>query len=180
MCLLREDESIFRFYTCKCSRRPPTDSKLASHLSQRQSSILPCGLSFSGACAGNRIVVGAERMGDNDGFDSLLRESSSSTSSSSIGVGCASLSLLSFFDGEDSLEMGESRPPCDLNAPKIPLQLFVKLLFSFTCGFDRMHPLKSSGIGSPSSDEAVVVGELHLAVLIFASEVTLFKIENCH
>lgn len=115
-------------------------------------------------------------MGDNDGFDSLLRESSSSTSSSSTGVGCAPLSLVSSFVVEDSLEIGESRPPCDLNAPKIPLQLFVKLLFSFTCGFDRMQPLKSSGIGSPSSDGvAVAGGELHLVVLILASEVNLYQ-----
>lgn len=123
------------------------------------------------------MVVGAERMGDNDGFDSLLRESSSSTSSSSTGVGCASLSLLSsFFEDEDSLEMGESRPPCDLNAPRIPPQLFVKLLFSFTCGFDRMHPLKSSCTDSPSSDEAAVAGgELHLVALILASEFNLYQ-----
>ena len=108
---VQSKDKVFSVYTCKCSRRLPTDSKLASHLSQRQVPLsVPCGLSFSGARAGNRMVVGAERLGD--GFDSLLNESSSSTSSSSIGVGCASSSLLlssSFDDGEeDNLEMGES------------------------------------------------------------------------
>lgn len=124
------------------------------------------------------MVVGAERMGDSEGFDSLLRESSSSTSSSSTGVAGAS-SLLSSssssFDGVDSLEMGVSWPLCDLNAPRMPPQLLVRLLFSFTCGFDRMQPLKSNGTASPSSESAAAGGGLHLAVLILESEDNLFE-----
>jgi len=113
-------------------------------------------------------------MGESDGFDSLLRESSSSMSSSSIGVTWVSSLLPSFSDGGDNLEMGDSWLPCNLSAPKIPPQPFVRLLFSFTCGFDRMQPLKSNGTDSPSNDEAVVVGgELHLVVLMLASELSL-------
>jgi len=158
-------------YTCRCSKRPPTDSKMTSHLSQRQIPLsVTCGLSFSGVRAGNRIVVGAERIGD--GFDSLPRESSSSTSSSSTGADWPSSSLLSSFDG-DNLVIGESWPLCDLNAPRILPQLFVRLLFSFTCGFAKIA-LKSNG--SPSNDETVVAGgELPLVELIFASEVNLYQ-----
>lgn len=125
------------------------------------------------------MVVGAERMGDSDGFDSLLRESSSSTSSSSTGVAWVSSPLPSSTDGEDSLEMGDSWL-CNLSAPRILPQPFVKLLFSFTCGFDRMQPLKSNGSGSQvSSDVAAVAGgELHFAVLIPVSEVSLYATSN--
>jgi len=69
--------------------------------------------------------------------------------------------------------MEESWPLCDLNAPRIPPQLFVRLLFSFTCGFAKIA-LKSNG--SLSSDEAAVAGgELSLVELILASEVNLPK-----
>lgn len=116
------------------------------------------------------MVVGAERIGD--GFDSLPRESSSSTSSSSTCADWPSSSLLSSFDGEDSLDIGESWPLCDRNAPRIPPQLFVKLLFSFTCGFAKI----ALANGSLSSDEAAVAGgELPLVELILASEVNLFE-----
>ena len=118
------------------------------------------------------MVVGAERIGD--GFDSLPKESSSSTSSSSTSIGAdwPSSSLLSSFDGGDNLEIGDSWPLCDLNAPRILPQLFVRLLFSFTCGFVKIA-LKSKG--SPNSDEAAVAGgELPLVELILTSEVNLY------
>lgn len=117
------------------------------------------------------MVVGAERIGD--GFDSLPRESSSSTSSSSTGADWASSSLLSSFDGEDNLDIGESWLLCDLNAPRILPQLFVKLLFSFTCGFAKIVLVSNR---SPNNDEAAVAGEeLPLVELILASEVNLFQ-----
>lgn len=119
------------------------------------------------------MVVGAERMGDSDGFDSLLRESSSSASSSSTGVAWISSLLSSSFDGEDSLEMGVSCPLCDLSAPRMLPQLFVRLLFSFTCGFERMQPLKSNGTASPNSESAAAGGGLPLAAFILVSEVNL-------
>lgn len=160
-------------HTCRCSRRPPTDSKLIPHLSQRQLPLsVACDLPFSGARAGNRIVVGAESIGDNDGLDSLLLESSSSSSTSSSSTGVAWVSSTLLFSDGDNLEMGSW--PWDLSAPRIPPQPFIRLLFSFTCDLDRIQPLKSSGIGSPSSDGvAVEGGELHLAVLRLVSEVNL-------
>lgn len=165
---------IIHSRTCKCSKRPLTDSNLTSHLSQRQFPLsVDRALSFSGTRAGNRMVVGAARMGDD--FDALPLESSSSSSTSSSSTGASWLiSFLLSSDGE-SLDIASWLPGV-LNALRIPPQAFVKLLFSFTCGFDKMQPLKSNDTGSPSSDGAAVEGgELHLAVPRLVSEGNLYR-----
>lgn len=60
-------------------------------------------------------------------------------------------------------------------------QPFVRLLFSFTCGFERIHPLKSTGPTTAVVDslvnEAAGVegGELPLAFGL-ASEVNLYEV----
>lgn len=137
--------------TCKCSRRPVLDSKLASHLSHRQMPLsVGWDLSFSGALAGKRIVVGADNIGESEWwcvFDSLLLDEESSSSSSTSSSSATDdddifVWQLSFSIG-DNLDNGswlfwERMVPIKL------LQPFVKLLFSLTCALEeRMQPLKS-------------------------------------
>lgn len=94
------------------------------------------------------MVVGAESIGDRGGFDSLLLESSSSSSTSSSSAGLTCLSLPSLPPSSAGNLFNGSCPPCDRNEPKMPPQLLVRLLFSFTCGFARMQPLKSRAAAS--------------------------------
>lgn len=103
------------------------------------------------------MVVGAESIGESGGFDSLfldsqlldslLLESSSSSSTSSSSAGLACVTLASVSSGTDNLD-SRSCPLCDLKEPRMDPQPFVRLLFSFTCGFERMQPLKSSAVAS--------------------------------
>lgn len=54
-------------------------------------------------------------------------------------------------------------------------QPFVRLLFSFTCGFDRMQPLKSRVVASLLRAGAGVEGGELLFAFEVASDVNLFR-----
>lgn len=123
------------------------------------------------------MVVGAESIGDRGGFDSLLLESSSSSSTSSSSAGLTCLSLPSLPPSSGGNLFNGSCPPCDaLNEPRIPPHPFVRLLFSFTCGFERMQPLKSSAAAStlPRAGAGVAGGdETPFFAFELASDVSL-------
>ena len=118
------------------------------------------------------MVVGAESIGESGAFDSLLLESSSSSSTSSSSAGLTWVTLISVSSGTDSLDRG-SWLAWDLSEPRMLPQPFVRLLFSFTCGFERMQPLKSSAPISLVKDGAGVEGGDTFFALGLTSEANL-------